>query len=45
MMKQATGHNPPPNWSPAEDDAQVYDVDLDAAGGCGESCEVYSDHD
>jgi hypothetical protein len=29
---------------PAEDDAVVYDVELDAPGGCGdESCEVFTD--
>jgi hypothetical protein len=28
---------------PAENDAIIYDEELDTSGGCGESCEVFSD--
>lgn len=31
------------DFVPAWDDAAVYDIELDTAGGCGESCEVYGD--
>ena len=32
-----------PDFCPADNDAAVYDPEWDVAGGCGESCEVFSD--
>lgn len=33
------------NFAPVEDDAVVFDEDLDVGGGCEESCEVFADED
>lgn len=33
------------NFTPSEDDAVVYDDELDIGGGCEESCEVFADED
>lgn len=35
----------PLNFEKAENDAVVYDPEWDVAGGCGESCEVFTDED
>ena len=37
--------NLPADFRPADDDASVYDPEWDTAGGCGESCEVFTDED
>jgi hypothetical protein len=33
------------HFAPADDDAVVFDVSMDVAGGCEESCEIFSDED
>lgn len=33
----------PDDWQEAEDEAQVFDPEWDVGGGCGDSCEVWTD--
>jgi hypothetical protein len=35
----------PPDFKRADDDAQVFDADMDVGAGCEESCEVFADED
>lgn len=35
----------PGTWEEADDEAQVFDSDMDVGGGCGDSCEVWTDEE